>query len=343
MSRQNYWIYGGLLLNIALATAYFFPIKNNSGVMFDPSVIDFGLHHDSVPFQVPVKFRNTEDLPIILDSIKSSCGCASPFLTSNRVEAHSESIVGVNFNPQQSPEGYAPVLTLTWHIINSTDVRISQVAMMGGTVSNILYDPSTLTFDGLESAQKTKEFSIAIDRGTAKEPWDNIFVKASFLHDMVVESKDRDHFEVHGQIPLTDMPIGMFKDLIIITPTYHNIDLPYTYSIPIIAKIIGEVKAAPASIYLGVIRDQQIVSGKIEIQPSASSTLLPKLIDIKSDNPEFIRLSVARIAQDAIELHYYVLPTHLEGEVNGKVRVHFSSSRNFELDIPYICFIRHNS
>jgi hypothetical protein len=74
---------------------------------------DFGNIEEGVQATVSFTFKNTGNAPLVLNSVKASCGCTTPKWTKEPVAPGQEGIVTAIYNSKGRPGNFTKTITVT--------------------------------------------------------------------------------------------------------------------------------------------------------------------------------------------------------------------------------------
>ncbi|MEY2925508.1 MAG: hypothetical protein RLZZ337_2059 [Bacteroidota bacterium] len=74
---------------------------------------DFGTIEEGVQATVTFTFKNTGNAPLVLNSVKASCGCTTPKWTKEPVAPGQEGTVTAIYNSQGRPGNFTKTITVT--------------------------------------------------------------------------------------------------------------------------------------------------------------------------------------------------------------------------------------
>ena len=74
---------------------------------------DFGTIEEGVQATVTFSFKNTGNAPLVLNSVKASCGCTTPKWTKEPVAPGAEGTVTAIYNSKGRPGNFTKTITVT--------------------------------------------------------------------------------------------------------------------------------------------------------------------------------------------------------------------------------------
>jgi hypothetical protein len=82
-------------------------------IKFESKSHDFGTFEEGVQATYTFKFKNTGNAPLILNSVKPSCGCTSPKWTKEPVAPGEEGTIVVTYNSKGRVGNFTKTITIT--------------------------------------------------------------------------------------------------------------------------------------------------------------------------------------------------------------------------------------
>lgn len=82
-------------------------------IEFEKKTHDFGTFEEGVQATVTFKFRNTGNAPLVLNSVKPSCGCTSPKWTKEPIAPGEEGSITVTYNSKGRVGNFTKTVTVT--------------------------------------------------------------------------------------------------------------------------------------------------------------------------------------------------------------------------------------
>ena len=82
---------------------------------------DFGTIEEGVQATVTFTFKNTGNAPLILNSVKASCGCTTPKWTKEPIAPGSEGQVTAIYNSKGRPGNFTKTITIKHNGVGGTE------------------------------------------------------------------------------------------------------------------------------------------------------------------------------------------------------------------------------
>lgn len=112
--------------------------KDDSGVVFDKLVNDYGTIEKGSDGKCVFTFTNTTDSPLILTNVQASCGCTVPSWPREAINPGESNVINVKYNTNNvghftkrisvftNKKDTPIVLTITGKVVDSTPVEVPQ-------------------------------------------------------------------------------------------------------------------------------------------------------------------------------------------------------------------------
>lgn len=122
-----------------------------SKIEFETSTYDFGQIEEGTVAEHEFVFINHGDQPLIISSVKASCGCTTPGWTKEPVMPGKEGYIKASYNSKNRPGGFHKSITITSNASPPTKV----VYIKGVTVKSTILKPM-FSKEELENAPKVE-------------------------------------------------------------------------------------------------------------------------------------------------------------------------------------------
>ena len=102
---------------------------------FEEISYDFGQIEEGTVATHEFVFTNTGDIPLVISSVKASCGCTTPYWTKEPVLPGKKGVVKASYNSRNRPGGFNKSITITSNARHATKmVYIKGVAVKKNTL-----------------------------------------------------------------------------------------------------------------------------------------------------------------------------------------------------------------
>ncbi len=97
-------------------------------ISYEKTTHDFGrIEEAEGPVTYEFKFKNEGDAPLVVQGVKASCGCTTPFWTKDPIAPGAEGTIQAKFDPHNRPGGFTKSLTVT----SNSEPNISRLFIKG--------------------------------------------------------------------------------------------------------------------------------------------------------------------------------------------------------------------
>jgi hypothetical protein len=95
--------------NLILLTAFVFGF---SAITLEKKSHDFGTIEEGVQATITFTFKNTGNAPLVLNSVKASCGCTTPKWTKEPIAPGEEGVITAIYNSKGRPGNFTKTITV---------------------------------------------------------------------------------------------------------------------------------------------------------------------------------------------------------------------------------------
>ena len=121
--KQNHILTGLLLFVVSAFTV------GQSSIEFEKPIHDFGVVKEGEKPTINFTFENTGDDTLVLQKVKPSCGCTSPFWTKEPIAPGHQGSIRISYNSKGRPGPFYKTATVTANtVIPSTKIKIKGVS-----------------------------------------------------------------------------------------------------------------------------------------------------------------------------------------------------------------------
>ncbi|MBI3143619.1 MAG: DUF1573 domain-containing protein [Bacteroidetes bacterium] len=122
----------GILTSLTLAMAAY--VALGPQITFTKTTHDFGKIPQGKPVSYEFEFTNTGDAPLVLTSVKASCGCTTPFYPTEPVQPGQTNKIKAVYNAA-SPGTFHKSVTVTTNIKEATGEEKKVILFIKGDVA----------------------------------------------------------------------------------------------------------------------------------------------------------------------------------------------------------------
>jgi hypothetical protein len=152
----------------------------------------------------------------------------------------------------------------------------------------------------------------------------------------------KDSCEVTLNLDPSKFPIGTVKDEVKLSLFLNGrkVQVPHDPTIPVTASIVGNVKAVPESVYLGVVSNADAPEGEFKIQSSSDKKL--ELVSITSSSPDTLSASLEKQDSHNLGFKWKMEKGGTVGSIYQKFLIRVRSSSEYEIVVPVIGFLKND-
>jgi len=88
---------------------------------FETREIDFGTHHEGEILDTVFKFKNTGEVPLVITTVKTTCGCTTPYWPKKPIQPGESDQIKVRFNTAHKPGKQTKIITIHANTKNLTE------------------------------------------------------------------------------------------------------------------------------------------------------------------------------------------------------------------------------
>lgn len=311
------------------------------GLIIESKKFNFGVLEQFTEWNRQFKISNTTSEPIQVLDIRSSCGCTSGQIEQSRITPGKSSNIDVTIDPQNRDGRYGYTLTVVWMGENSGIVNTSEFFLYGRVSPLFERSPSSFQFGDVRYGEKPLTQIVRISHSKSKTQWDDIRCSARYFTP-VKNMASKDAYELTLELDPSKFPIGTVRDEVKLDLLFNGkkVQVPVDPTISVTARIIGDVKAVPESIYLGAMPNAGVREGEFNIQSSSDKPL--KLLSITSSSPDTLSANLERQDSHSLSLKWKMEIGGTPGSIYQKFLIKVRSSSEYEIAVPVIGFLKND-
>jgi cytoskeletal protein CcmA (bactofilin family) len=250
----------------------------NPKIVFEQTLYDFGTVDKGTKVEHHFLFRNAGDATLIVNNVRSSCGCTSVLLTSKEIPPGEAGSIKASFDSKGYQGNVEKTITVESNDPSSPSVRLS---LRGTVVSDITVTPQAINFGSLTKGRPVPPALLTISlREGARFKVTGVAADS----DRVVMKKIKDtKREFVYEVALAEkLPVGrVFGQITVTTDNEASRDIVVPYH----AVVQGAVRADPQVVILGqvtpgtkVVRTVHLRSDDaVELAVTKTETTTPRL------------------------------------------------------------------
>ncbi|MCA9150881.1 MAG: DUF1573 domain-containing protein [Planctomycetales bacterium] len=230
--------------------------------MFQTTTHDFGTVARAAKSDYVFEIQNIFKETVHISGVRASCGCAIPSVVKPTLATWEKGGILVEFNTRAFLGQRKATITVTIDQPYYTEVQLTITGFIRG---DIVIDPGTVKFDGIEQgdeATQTVNVSYA-----GRTDWQIVDVRSA-NQNLIVEPTEmqRANGRVDYQLKVhlrPDAPSGYFNDqMVLVTNDYQQQQIPLRVE----GHVVAPLSVSPSTLNLGVIQPGQSITRKLVVK-----------------------------------------------------------------------------
>jgi len=292
-------------------------------IIFEEQKYDFGKIYIGEISEHRFKFKNSGSGELVINNVKSTCGCTAVLVSKNTLLKNEVGEVIVRFHAGHNAEKVTKSITIT---SNDPDTPEFKLSIAGEIIEEISINPMQINF-GIVRYGTLCTRSIEIKT----EPDRNVFitnVESLNPHIKVHQIKNinKNTFLFQISIPNTNY-LGSLNGNIFV---YTNSNIKKRIDIPVYGEIIGDFVFYPKTLYFGSIKKNQVIKKTIFVN-FANKDLKIKKIEVDTDGINFL---VYDLDNNTIKIDIEISGNITNKKINGNLKIHTNSHIQPLIAIP---------
>ena len=230
--------------------------------MFETTTHDFGVVARGGKAEFSFKFKNLYQETIHIAEARSSCGCTTPQIITERLESRQTGEILAKFNTRSFLGQKEATITV---VIDEPYYAEVQLRVSGYIRSDVVFSPGEVAFNGIPRGEGS---TTAVDISYAgREDWAIVDVRSSNKHlavELAETHRGSGRVDYRMVVKLKpDAPAGVMRDEISIITNDSNLK-----SVPLVveAKIQADLEVSPSLLSLGSLAPGESVTKKVLIK-----------------------------------------------------------------------------
>lgn len=292
-------------------------------ISFEKQVYEFGKIYVGDLVTYKFKFQNEGKRELIINSVKTSCGCTAALVSKDKLLSNERGEIEVKFNPGKFVGKVSKTVT-----VNSNDPEnpTYKLTIAGEIIEEVIVNPRRINFgSGRKGDSVTKTLEIKILPGL------NIQVtKVESPSPYITISKDKDGADGSCVYQITFNKyeyIGNYSGIVFVYTTgarQERIDVPFS------GDAIGDLTFYPEVVSFGNIKKNLDIKRTVIINLVNSDVKIEKV----EANPDFINHSISDLNKKSKRLEVSLGDNRPIGKITGGVKVYTTSSVQPVISIP---------
>ncbi len=291
-------------------------------VVFEEQTYDFGKIYQGEIVQHEFRFKNQGNDDLIINNVKSSCGCTAALASKNNIPKGETGEIQIKFNP-----GHYLGKVLKTVTVNSNDPEnaASKLTITGEVCEEISINPRLVNFGIVkkgESCSRNLEIRIAPELKIEIKK-----IESPNPYITIVQKKTSDNI-YSCQITMNKNDyIGKFNGIIFV---YTNNNKQEKIDVPFYGEIIGDVTIYPEMLLFGVVKKNQEVKRTIVINFMNKDVKIEK---IEAD-PDVINYAVSELNNNSKKIDVKLSKDTTPGKITGSLKIYTNSAIQPVINIP---------
>lgn len=292
-------------------------------IVFEEKIFDFGKIYIGEIVKHGFKFRNQGSGELIINSVKSSCGCTAALASKSSIARGEEGEVEVKFNPGRFVGKVTKSVT-----VNSNDPEnpACKLTITGEIIEEVVVNPKQINFGIIRRGDScarnievkiTPDLNIGVKKVESPNPYITITQNKTAVNNV---------YSYQVSIGKYDY-IGKFNGIIFI---YTSSNRQERIDIPFSGEVIGDVTFYPEILSFGNIKKNQEVNKTVIINFVNKDV---KIERIETD-PGLINYAVSDLNNSSKKIDIKLYKDTTIGKITGSLRIYTNSAIQPVIHIP---------
>ena len=275
--------------------------------MFQETSHDFGVVARGATAEYAFEFTNLYEEDIHIASVRSSCGCTSPRVTSDTLKTFEKAQIIAAFNTRSFLGQKSATITVTIDKPYYAEVQLSVNGFIRG---DVVFDPGEINLGAVDEGAGAEQTVTVAYAG--RSDWRITDVRSANGHfEVELDELERASGRVKYQMVFRlkpDAPAGYIQDqLTLVTDDQNRRTIP----VPVTGRIVPALTVSPASLFLGVLEPGEKVTKRIVVRGKQPFKVID--VDCGDDCFQFE-------TDDESKALHFIPVTFVAGENPGDIR-----------------------
>lgn len=281
---------GWFLCAVVLCSASLSHAQQWATKMLNKTDHDFGLvaRGSDTVYKFEVKNIYKED--IVLDSVRSSCGCTSPSIEGNVLKTYEKGYIVAKFNTRTFTGIHSATLTVT---ISKPYPAQIQLRVHGNIRGDVVFEPGMIDFGTVKQGEAQQKSVNVAYAGRSDWRIDDVRSESKALAVELIE-RGRVGGKVNYELAVKlrdDAPAGFLKEQLFLVTGDQNAQ---RISLDVAGRVLPEVSVQPENLVLGEVSYNQPVTKRLMVKATRPFKVLSvecgdKCFAFKHDDTEKAR------------------------------------------------------
>jgi len=285
-------------------------------IQFQENFFDFGKIEQQKTVSHIFKFKNTGTSDLIIDNLKSTCGCTAALVTSKVIPPGASGEIKVTF----SSKNFQGEVKRSVYVFSNDPQNSKYTLNIKAYVRAFLEaKPKYIDFGNFKKGESVSKSLVV--KNLTNEPITIKDIRSDLKEIKIANFEKEINPNEETVINLTlnlSQPPGNFFGNIEITSAEHPDE---KLIVPASGRIIGDITVTPENLYFGIVKKGEKSEQKIKVTNNSETAL--RLIEVRS-TLEFIKPNFNGKPippKENVELTLSLLPTAPAGSFKGKIDI----------------------
>ena len=292
-------------------------------IYFEKQIYDFGKIYIGDNVNYGFKFKNFGTGELIINDVKTSCGCTAAVVSKNHLLKEEEGVVEVKFNA-----GHYVGKVTKMIVVNSNDTENSKfkLTITGEVIEEVSVDPKRINFGIIrkgESATRSieiktvPELKIEVKKVESPNPYITI-----------TKDKLNENTKANYQVTFSKYDyIGRYNGVVFVYTSSNKQD---RIDIPFSGEVIGDITFYPEKLSFGYVIKNQDVKRSVIVNVMNKDVKIEKI----ETDPISINYNVSEINNNSKKIDVNLSKDIAIGKITGTLKIYTNSSIQPVINIP---------
>lgn len=294
-------------------------------MFFEEQLYDFGKIYIGEHVKHGFKFKNVGLGELIINSVKSSCGCTAALVTKNKLIKNEEGEVEIRFNPGN----YVGKVTKSV-IVNSNDPENPKytITITGEIIEEVGVNPKRINFGIMRKGDTCTKILEIKTVPEAKIEIKKVESPSTYI--TITQNKSGENNKYNYQVTMSKYDyIGKFDGIVFV---YTSSNKQERIDVPFCGEIVGDVTFYPEKLALGNIKKNQEIKKAIIINFVNKDTIIEKI----EVDPNVINYTVSELNNSSKKIDVKLGNGIEIGKITGSLKIYTNSIIQPIITIPII-------
>lgn len=306
--------------------------KGTPGIVFEETEHDFGVVGQQQTVKHHFKFRNEGDATLVIENIKTTCGCTGTLLSKEELPPGGEGDIEVSFHSGLSGGKKKKAI-----LVYSNDPRRAETRLYitAKVVVPVELKPRMLYWVAERNKKSARTVQLLYKPDIGLNIEDLKLSSPAFS----ASAQPRTDAEFPGyDIKLTykgELPIGNFKEtLTIVTDNAQYAKL----EVGLRGKVVGSVRVVPDTVSLGVVRDDALPKRTVRVFATDEENF--EITEVESTNPLISVTFTNEAAKNSYVVKVVLTAKPPLGAFSGKLLIKTNDPDENPIEVPVYAYVR---